>query len=59
MLDTYVLGYRPSNMENRYVVFIHPNRVGVKIGLTNLVFQKYFMAEHGYDIEEARRDETS
>lgn len=54
-LDTYVLGWRPSDMDNGYNPFIHPDRIGVEIGLTDPVFQDKFRAEHGYDIEEARR----
>lgn len=56
-LDTYVLGWRPSDMDNGYNPFIHPDRIGVEIGLTDPVYQKKFKAEHGYDIEEARRSE--
>lgn len=54
-LDTYVLGWRPSDMDNGYNPFIRPDRIGVEIGLTDPVFQEKFKAEHGYDIEEARR----
>lgn len=57
-LDTYVLGWRPSDMDNGYNPFIHPDRIGVEIGLTDPVFQKKFKAAHGYDIEEARRNES-
>ncbi|KAJ0108818.1 fmn dependent [Diaporthe amygdali] len=57
-LDTYVLGWRPSDMDNGYNPFIHPDRIGVEIGLTDPVFQKKFKEEHGYDIEEARRHES-
>lgn len=57
-LDTYVLGWRPSDMNNGYNPFIHPDRIGVEIGLTDPVFQAKFKEEHGYDIEEASRHET-
>ncbi|KAL2280201.1 hypothetical protein FJTKL_12668 [Diaporthe vaccinii] len=57
-LDTYVLGWRPSDMDNGYNPFIHPDRIGVEIGLTDPVFQRKFKEEHGYDIEEARRNES-
>lgn len=53
-LDTYVLGWRPSDMNNGYNPFLHPDRIGVEIGLTDPVFQAKFKAEHGYEIEEAR-----
>lgn len=54
-LDTYVLGWRPSDMNNGYNPFLHPDRIGVEIGLTDPVFQAKFKKEHGYDIEEAGR----
>ncbi|ROW08696.1 hypothetical protein VPNG_06452 [Cytospora leucostoma] len=57
-LDTYVLGWRPSDMDNGYNPFLHPDRIGVEIGLTDPVFQQKFREEHGYDIEEARRHES-
>lgn len=57
-LDTYVLGWRPSDMDNGYNPFLHPDRIGVEIGLTDPVFQKKFREEHGYDIEEARRHDS-
>lgn len=57
-LDTYVLGWRPSDMDNGYNPFIHPDRIGVEIGLTDPVFQRKFKEEHGYDIEEARRHDS-
>lgn len=57
-LDTYVLGWRPSDMNNGYNPFIHPDRIGVEIGLTDPVFQAKFKKEHGYDIEEASRHDS-
>ncbi|KUI64106.1 putative lactate 2-monooxygenase PB1A11.03 [Cytospora mali] len=57
-LDTYVLGWRPSDMDNGYNPFLHPDRIGVEIGLTDPVFQRKFREEHGYDIEDARRHES-
>lgn len=45
-------------MDNGYNPFIHPDRIGVEIGLTDPVFQKKFKVEHGYDIEEARKNEN-
>lgn len=57
-LDTYVLGWRPSDMDNGYNPFLHPDRIGVEIGLTDPVFQRKFREEHGYDIEDVRRHES-
>ncbi|KAK2927137.1 Aldolase-type TIM barrel [Fusarium oxysporum f. sp. vasinfectum] len=52
-LDTYVLGWRPSDLDNGYNPFIHPDHIGVEIGLTDPVFQKKFKEKHGYDITDA------
>ncbi|KAG7406925.1 putative lactate 2-monooxygenase [Fusarium oxysporum f. sp. rapae] len=52
-LDTYVLGWRPSDLDNGYNPFIHPDHIGVEIGLTDPVFQKNFKEKHGYDITDA------
>lgn len=57
-LDTYVLGWRPADMNHGYNPFIHPDRIGVEIGLTDPVFQRRFKEEHGYEIEEAGRHES-
>ncbi|KAL6858332.1 hypothetical protein ACO1O0_005793 [Amphichorda felina] len=51
-LDTYVLGWRPSDMDNGYNPFIHPDRIGVEIGLTDPVFRRKFKEEHGFEIGE-------
>ncbi|KAG5749624.1 hypothetical protein H9Q72_002032 [Fusarium xylarioides] len=52
-LDTYVLGWRPTDLDNGYNPFIHPDHIGVEIGLTDPVFQKKFKKKHGYDITDA------
>ncbi|RSL91373.1 hypothetical protein CEP51_000272 [Fusarium floridanum] len=49
-LDTYVLGWRPIDLDNGYNPFIHPDHIGVEIGLTDPVFQNQFKEKHGYDI---------
>jgi isopentenyl diphosphate isomerase/L-lactate dehydrogenase-like FMN-dependent dehydrogenase len=54
-LDTYMLGWRPSDMDNGYNPFIHADRVGVEIGFTDPVFQKHFKDKHGYEIDESER----
>lgn len=53
-LDTYVLGWRPTDMDNGYNPFIHPDRIGVEIGFSDPVFQAKFKKAHGYDIGEER-----
>ncbi|KAI5211057.1 hypothetical protein AUEXF2481DRAFT_46726 [Aureobasidium subglaciale EXF-2481] len=45
-LDTYTIGWRPYDMDNGYNPFIHPDRIGVEIGLTDPVFQKLFQEKH-------------
>lgn len=57
-LDTYVLGWRPADMNHGYNPFLHADRIGVEIGLTDPVFCERFRAEHGYGIEEAARHES-
>lgn len=49
-LDTYVLGWRPADMNHGYNPFLHPDRIGVEIGLTDPAFQARFEREHGYPI---------
>ena len=49
-LDTYVLGWRPSDMDNGYNPFLRADRIGVDIGFTDPVFQKHFESTHGEDI---------
>lgn len=51
-LDTYVLGWRASDLDNGYNPFIHPDRIGVEIGLTDPVFREKFQKKHGYSIDE-------
>ncbi|KAK3939645.1 putative fmn dependent [Diplogelasinospora grovesii] len=54
-LDTYMLGWRPSDMDNGYNPFLHPDRIGVEIGLTDPAFRAHFKNEHGYGIEETNQ----
>ncbi|KAG9603938.1 FMN-dependent alpha-hydroxy acid dehydrogenase, partial [Aureobasidium melanogenum] len=56
-LDTYVLGWRPSDMDHGYNPFIHPDRIGVEIGFTDPVFQRRFKEKHGHDISRGNLDE--
>jgi len=52
-LDTYVLGWRPSDMDNGYNPFIHADRIGVEIGFTDPVFRTHFKEKYGYDIDDS------
>ncbi|KAF3763267.1 hypothetical protein M406DRAFT_49010 [Cryphonectria parasitica EP155] len=54
-LDTYVLGWRPADMNHGYNPFIHADRIGVEIGLTDPVFRSHFEEEHGHGVEGGHR----
>jgi len=56
-LDTFVLGWRPSDMDHGYNPFIHPDRIGVEIGFTDPVFQKQFKEKHGHDLNRNHLEE--
>lgn len=51
-LDTYILGWRPSDMDNGYNPFMRSDRIGVESGLTDPVFRKQFKERHGVNVEE-------
>ena len=51
-LDTYVLGWRPSDMDNGYNPFLRADNVGVQPGFTDPVFRKQFKEKYGKEIEE-------
>ena len=51
-LDTYILGWRPSDMDNGYNPFMRSDRIGVESGLTDPVFRKQFKERHGVEVEE-------
>ncbi|KAI0515465.1 putative FMN dependent dehydrogenase [Xylaria bambusicola] len=51
-LDTYILGWRPSDMDNGYNPFLRSDQVGVAIGLTDPVFREHFKTKHGKSVEE-------
>jgi lactate 2-monooxygenase len=56
-LDTYILGWRPSDMDHGYNPFLHPDRIGVEIGLTDPCFRKHFEEKHGKPISSEAGDE--
>ncbi|KAJ7740206.1 FMN-dependent dehydrogenase [Mycena maculata] len=56
-LDTFVLGWRPSDMDNGYNPFLHPDRIGVEIGFTDPVFRAHFKEKHGYEIDDTERNQ--
>ncbi|KAJ5950449.1 Aldolase-type TIM barrel [Penicillium vulpinum] len=51
-LDTYILGWRPSDLNNAYNPFIRPDDIGVAIGFSDPVYRRKFEKEHGKPIEE-------
>ncbi|KAJ6574205.1 FMN-dependent dehydrogenase [Mycena capillaripes] len=53
-LDAFVLGWRPSDMDNGYNPFIHPDHIGVELGFTDPVFRAHFKQKHGYEIDETQ-----
>ncbi|KAJ5469209.1 Aldolase-type TIM barrel [Penicillium sp. IBT 31633x] len=51
-LDTYILGWRPSDLDNGYNPFIRPDNIGVALGFSDLVYRRKFLEKHGKPIEE-------
>lgn len=51
-LDTYILGWRPSDLSNGYNPFLRKDNIGVEIGFSDPVFRKKFKEKHGKEIEE-------
>ncbi|KAL4994234.1 FMN-dependent dehydrogenase [Aspergillus recurvatus] len=51
-LDTYMLGWRPSDLDNGYNPFLRNDNIGVEIGFSDPVFRKHFKENHGIEIEE-------
>jgi lactate 2-monooxygenase len=51
-LDTYILGWRPQDMDNGYNPFLRADRIGVELGMTDPVFRAQFKEKHGVEVEE-------
>lgn len=51
-LDTYILGWRPSDLDNGYNPFLRSDNIGVELGFSDPVFRKHFHAKFGKTIEE-------
>lgn len=51
-LDTYILGWRPSDMNNGYNPFLRSDKIGVAIGFTDPVFRAHFKRKHGVEVEQ-------
>ena len=51
-LDTYILGWRPSDLGNAYNPFLRPDQIGVELGFSDPVFRRQFRERHGKEVEE-------
>lgn len=51
-LDTYILGWRPSDMDNGYNPFLRSDKIGVAIGFSDPTFRKQFKESHKTEIED-------
>lgn len=51
-LDTYLLGWRPGDMDNGYNPFLKSDMIGVANGLSDPVFQKHFKDLTGKSVQE-------
>lgn len=51
-LDTYILGWRPSDLCNAFNPFLRPDNIGVDLGFTDPVFRRQFRERHQKDVEE-------
>lgn len=51
-LDTYILGWRPSDMDNGYNPFLVADDIGVEIGFSDPAFREIFKEKHGKEVEE-------
>lgn len=51
-LDTYILGWRPSDLGNAYNPFLRKDNIGTEIGFSDPVFRRKFQEKHGMPIEE-------
>ncbi|KAJ5556769.1 FMN dependent dehydrogenase [Penicillium frequentans] len=53
-LDTYILGWRPSDLTNAFNPFLRPDNIGVELGFSDPVFRRQFRERHGKDVEDDR-----
>lgn len=51
-LDTFILGWRPSDMDNGYNPFLRADDIGVEIGFSDPCFRAHFKEKHGKEIED-------
>jgi isopentenyl diphosphate isomerase/L-lactate dehydrogenase-like FMN-dependent dehydrogenase len=51
-LDTYILGSRPTDIDNGYNPFLRSDKIGVAIGFSDPVYRDQFREKNGKEIEE-------
>ncbi|OJJ07477.1 hypothetical protein ASPVEDRAFT_142740 [Aspergillus versicolor CBS 583.65] len=51
-LDTYMLGWRPSDLDNGYNPFIRKDNIGVEMGFSDPAYREHFKKKYGKEIEE-------
>ncbi|PWY84995.1 putative FMN dependent dehydrogenase [Aspergillus heteromorphus CBS 117.55] len=51
-LDTYVLGWRPGDLDHGYNPFLRADDIGVAAGFSDAVFRRRFRERHGVEVEE-------
>lgn len=50
--DTYISGWRPSDMDNGYSPFLKGDQIGVAIGFTDPVYRTFFKDKYGKEVED-------
>lgn len=50
-LDTYILGWRPSDMDNGYNPSLRSDSIGVDVGFSDPVFRSHFKSKYGVEVE--------
>ena len=58
-LDTYILGWRPSDLSNAFNPFLQPDNIGVELGFSDPVFRRQFRDRHHKEIEGDLRTATA
>lgn len=58
-LDTYKLGWRPSDLNNAYNPFLRSDTVGTALGFSDPIFCKNFKEKYGKEVEEDMRTAAS
>ena len=51
-VDTFIMGWRPCDMDDGYSPFLRPDHVGTEMGLTDSLYRKLFKEKHGKAVEE-------